>query len=75
MGKSFGNSFDGNRETDAVTLSVDGDIESDQISVEINERAAAVAGVDRGIDLEPVLNIQVRIFRQGTAVFTAQDTF
>lgn len=49
-------------------------VDPDQLAAQIDQRAAAVPGIDVGIRLQPVLEIQRPVAaRHGPAVFRAQD--
>lgn len=77
-GEDFGEGFtdlaDGDGEADALAFALDGDIEADELSIEVDEGAAAAAGVDGGVGLEPVLDGEGLVIEGGAAVFGAEDT-
>ena len=50
----FGDALDRNCKTDALAFAVDRHVEADQFAFEIHERTAAVAGIDRGVGLNPI---------------------
>ena len=55
MGEELLDAFDRNREADAGGVLADGLVDADEIAVEIDERAAGVAGVDRRVRLQDVV--------------------
>lgn len=66
--------MDGDGEANALAFALDGDVEADELAIEVDERAAATAGVDGGVGLEPILDGEGLIIEGGAAVFGAEDT-
>jgi hypothetical protein len=77
-GEDFGEGFtdlaDGDGEADSLAFALDGDIEADELAIEVDEGAAAAAGVDGGVGLEPVFDGEGLVIEGGSAVFGAEDT-
>ena len=46
---------DGNGEADALAARIDGGVDADHLAAEVEERPAAVAGIDRGVGLDEVV--------------------
>lgn len=46
---------DGDDETDALSLRVDGGVDANDVPVQVNDRVAGIAGIDRGIGLYEVV--------------------
>ena len=64
----IGHLFDGNGETDAVAFAVNRHVQSNQFAFQISERAAAAAGVDGGVGLQPVSHVQQLILQRRPTV-------
>ena len=54
----FVHAFDGNGKSETLSLPMDGHVDADEFAVEIHKRPAAVAGIDGGIGLQPVGDIE-----------------
>ncbi len=69
LAQHFFESIGGNGETDAAPIRVDGRVDADHFTLEVEERASAVAGVDRGVGLDEI----VVGSRADGAIFRADD--
>ena len=63
-----------NRESDALRPAVERGVDADEVTVRVDQRAARVAGVDRGVRLHEVLDrVQAEVVAPGRADDALRD--
>ena len=62
-----------NRKTDSLRALNNGDVDADQIASQIDQRAAAVAGIDHGVGLQPIFHFQFLVLLGHSALLGTEN--